>query len=190
MSIRRLDRGELDASRRELNALRASLTGTVAEVRAVLADLSLELLTQYGLETALRNHVERFSEVTGINVGLRYGVKRKLGADVTLLMYRLAQEALANIRKHSRASSATIQMKVSRGDLSMLVSDNGRGFDPTAVLQKRYAGEKLGLRSMRERVELAGGKFTIESSPGSGTSLTFSCPISTANLITRRKRKS
>ncbi|MEO8286751.1 MAG: PAS domain S-box protein [Chloroflexota bacterium] len=189
-SIRRLDRGELDASRRELNALRASLTGTVTEVRAVLADLSLELLTQYGLETALRNHVERFSEVTGIEVDLRYQVKRKLGADVTLLMYRLAQEALANIRKHSRANSATIQMNVSRGDLSMLVSDNGRGFDPKAVLQKRYAGEKLGLRSMRERVELAGGKFTIESSPESGTILTFSCPLSTPSPVTRRRRKS
>jgi signal transduction histidine kinase len=174
------------AGRSELDSLRASLSSTVSEVRAVLADLSLELLTQYGLETALRNHIERFSEVTGIEVGLRYVVRRKLGADVELLMYRLAQEALANIRKHSRAELAWIQVRVTRGDLHLVIRDNGRGFDPQAVLQKRYAGEKLGLRSMRERIELAGGQFSISSVPGEGTVLEFTCPLP---LVRAAKRK-
>jgi two-component system sensor histidine kinase UhpB len=176
-SIRRFDRSDLKAGRSELDALRASLSSTVSEVRAVLADLSLELLTQYGLETALRNHMERFSEVTGIEVAISYVVRRKLGADVELLMYRLAQEALANIRKHSRAESAMIQLRVIQGDLHLIIRDNGRGFDPQAVLQKKYAGEKLGLRSMRERIELAGGKFDISSAPGEGTVLEFTCPL-------------
>jgi len=143
----------------------------------VLADLSLELLTQYGLRIALRNHIERFSEVTGIQVDLNYVVRRKLGADVVLLMYRLAQEALANIRKHSRADRASVTLRVRHGVLQMTIKDNGRGFDPQAVLQMRYAGEKLGLRSMRERVELAGGMFDINSAPGQGTILGFSCPL-------------
>jgi two-component system sensor histidine kinase UhpB len=176
-SMRRLDRGEYDAGRQELATLRASLSNTVSEVRAVLADLSLELLTQYGLRIALRNHIERFSEVTGIQVDLNYVVRRKLGADVVLLMYRLAQEALANIRKHSRAERASVTLRVSHGVLHMTIKDNGRGFDPQAVLQMRYAGEKLGLRSMRERIELAGGLFDIKSAPGQGTTLDFSCPL-------------
>ncbi len=129
-SMRRFDRGEQDAGRRELETLRTSLSSTVAEVRAVLADLSLELLTQYGLRIALRNHVERFSEVTGIQVDLNYVVRRKLGADVVLLMYRLAQEALANIRKHSRAEKALVYLRVSHGVLNMTITDNGRGFRP------------------------------------------------------------
>jgi PAS domain S-box-containing protein len=176
-SMRRLDRGEQEAGRRELEILRASLSNTVTEVRAVLADLSLELLTQYGLQTALRNHIERFSEVTGIHVDFSYVVRRKLAPDVMLLMYRLAQEALANIRKHSRAEMASVRLRVSQGELHLIISDNGRGFDPQAVLQRRYAGEKLGLRSMRERIELAGGRFDIRSAPGDGTVLDFSCPL-------------
>jgi PAS domain S-box-containing protein len=176
-SMRRLDRGELEAGRRELDSLRAHLASTVSEVRSVLADLSLELLTHYGLKAALSNHVERFTEVTGIEVVLRYAVRRRLSSDVTLLMYRLAQEALANIRKHSRATSATLYMRIKQGNLLLTIGDNGRGFDPAAVLQMRYAGEKLGLRSMRERVELAGGTFAIHSTPGQGTLIEFSCPL-------------
>jgi PAS domain S-box-containing protein len=180
-SIRRLDRGELAAGRHELDTLRANLSSTVAEVRAVLADLSLELLTQYGLRTALRNHIERFNEVTGIHVELHYSLRRKLDADVILLTYRLIQEALANIRKHSRAERAEVHLRVRHGVLRLTIKDDGRGFDPQAVLQKRYAGEKLGLRSMKERVELAGGKFEIDSSPESGTVLDFYCPLPDAN---------
>jgi signal transduction histidine kinase len=129
------------------------------------------------LRNALRNHIERFSEVTGIQVDLNYVVRRKLGADVVLLMYRLAQEALANIRKHSRAEKSSVHVRVSHGALNMTIADNGRGFDPQAVLQMRYAGEKLGLRSMRQRIELAGGTFDIKSAPGRGTTLDFSCPL-------------
>jgi signal transduction histidine kinase len=180
-SMRRLDRGEFEAGRRELDSLRVHLSSTVSEVRYVLADLGLELLTHYGLKAALSNHVERFSEVTGIEVVMRYTVRRRLSPDVTLLMYRLAQEALANIRKHSRATSAMLHMRMKQGNLLLMIEDNGRGFDPKAVLQMRYAGEKLGLRSMRERVELAGGTFSIKSAPGQGTLLEFSCPLSSTD---------
>jgi two-component system, NarL family, sensor histidine kinase UhpB len=178
-AMRRLDRGETEGSRKELALLRSSLSNTVSEVRAVLADLSLELLTQYGLEIALGNHVERFSEVTGIELALHYNVRRRLSGDVKLLMYRLAQEGLANIRKHSRATKASVRLYVRGGYLHMVLTDNGRGFDPDAVLKMRYAGEKLGLRSIRERIELAGGMFEIHSMPGKGTRLDFHYPLVT-----------
>lgn len=176
-ALRRLERGEQELAEQELRFLRAGLTGTVGEVRAILADLSLEILSSYGLVFALKTHVERFSELTGVKVKMRNSVRHRLPAEIELLIYRLAQEALANIRKHADAGKATVTLNIKGQVLYLTISDDGRGFDLDAALQQREDGQKLGLRSMRQRVQAAGGNLETTSHPGKGTTLRFSCPV-------------
>jgi signal transduction histidine kinase len=146
-------------------------------VRAVLSDLSLEVLTSYGLISAIRDNIDRFSEMTGIVVALQDNLEDRLPAYIELLMYRLAQEGLANIRKHSGATQVDILFSLGSDRLTMIISDNGRGFDASKPLPRPRAGEKIGLHSMLQRIRDAQGDMTVVSAPGQGTTLTFWCPV-------------
>ena len=178
-SLRRQDRGEAELARRELSSLRGTLTNMVAELRTVLSDLSLEILSNYGLEAAIRAYAERFPDIEGINLTLRNSLQVRLPYSIELLLYRLAQETLANVRKHSQATEVMITLEDRENRLYMAISDNGRGFDVSEALahSQLQAGYRLGLRSMRQRIEEAQGGLTIESHPGEGTTLEFWCPL-------------
>jgi PAS domain S-box-containing protein len=182
-AIRRLDSGELEVAHRELRYLRTSLSGTVSELRSVLADLSVENLTTHGLVFALHSNVERFSEVTGIRVVVDDNIEGRLPGDIELLLYRLVQEALANVRKHSEAQRVLVRIEQVDGNVVLTVRDDGRGFNPEEVLARHRDGEHLGLASMRERVQAIGGSLSIVSAPEQGTTLTFRCPLPGPDLI-------
>lgn len=175
-AMRRGERGEADQSLRELVNLRVTLASTVGEVRSVLADLSLDLLQQQGLVPALSDHAHRFSELTGIEVHLDQDIQERLPEHIELMAYRLAQEALSNVRKHANASKVEIKMKAEANCLIMSIADNGKGFDANAEQIDSLPGERLGLRSMRERVHNARGDFTLDTGTGEGTTLTFKVP--------------
>lgn len=177
-SARRQQLGQLEGASHELQELRTTLTDTVSEVRAVLADLSMETLTSYGLSSALRDHAQRFAEVTGIAVEIESTLGGRLPNQIELLMYRLAQEALANVRKHADAHNVSIRLKIADERLLMAVADDGKGFElKEARAIRGGAGERLGLRSMQERVRHAQGGLAIKSAPGQGTTLEFWCPL-------------
>jgi signal transduction histidine kinase len=180
-AVRRLDRGEQDVARRELQHLRETLADTVGELRAVLADLSQDVLTAHGLVPALRKQLERFSDITGIRARLESDLVGRLPAEYETLIYRLAQESLSNIRKHSSAYNVVFSLTEREGTLHFQVRDDGVGFDIDEVeheLLHSHEGEKLGLRSMRERARGMGGDLRIFSSPGKGTALQLTCSIS------------
>lgn len=179
---RRLERGEYEQSERELELLRASLTGTVGEVRAVLKDLSLEILNNYGLEQALLGHIEYFSDVTGIKVNLDCTVSGRLPADSELLLYRLTQEAMANVRKHAEAQNISILVRLAGETVYLTVQDDGKGFNVDEALQRHESGQKIGLHSMLERVSAIGGTLEIVSQPGEGTTLRFGSPLVRASI--------
>ena len=101
------------------------------------------------------------------------GTERPLGAEVEAALLRVAQEALANVRKHAAASQVTLTLSY-LDDLVMLdVADDGVGFDPATT---RAAGGGLGLRAMQERATQLGGHLTIESAPGEGTTIAVELP--------------
>jgi two-component system, NarL family, sensor histidine kinase UhpB len=162
-----------------LQETRIGMVGIVNELRAVMADLSLDMLTHGGVASALRDHIGRFSDLTGISVTLHIGWDKgeRLAPQIELLLYRLAQEALTNIRKHSYASQAEIRLRCVNDDVEMEIRDNGRGFNVEEALSRHRAGTGIGLRSMRQRITDAHGTLRIESSPGQGTSLLFRCPL-------------
>src|SRR5262249_36932585 len=96
-----------------------------------------------------------------------------LNEELALCLYRVAQESLRNIAKHSKANRVTMRLIGRAARLNLVIEDTGHGFDPAAVAKKGT----LGLVSMQERVRQVGGTFEIQSAPGKGTRLTVSVPV-------------
>lgn len=176
-TLKRHERGQHREAATELEYMREMLVGIVDEVRDILSVLSLDMLNTYGLASALHDHAARFAEVTGIKTHLTCDVPSPLPTYIELLMYRLVQESLANVRKHSDATDVEVRLVTDNGNIVMTVTDNGKGFNVEEAMQKERAGEKIGLHSMSQRLREARGEMHIESEPGKGTTITFVCPL-------------
>jgi signal transduction histidine kinase len=144
----------------------------IEELRALISELRPATLDQLGLRAAVEDLAERVVGGAGIELSIDLSIEaERLGFELETAVYRLVQEALTNVVKHSGASSATLRLTERDGRLDVLVSDDGCGFDPDA--ERRG----FGLTGMRERAELAGGQLQIESKPGSGTRMKASIPF-------------
>lgn len=148
---------------------RALLADTIAGIRDVCADLRPATLDYAGLGHALREYAERVSRRTGVGVKISgENLPAGLNAEAELMLFRIAQEALTNCAKHARASAIEVELSYRNPHTVLTIADNGAGFDPKALGQSGHR-PGLGLLTMRERVEFAGGKFRLESAPGKGT---------------------
>ncbi len=151
-----------------------SLAEKVSRISHQLHSSELEYL---GLAIAVQSHCREFSEKYKIPVECTCeGIPENLDSLLALSLLRIVQEALYNAGKYSKATSIQVALEVSRTDLSLLVSDDGVGFD----LDEAKLAAGLGLISMRERVHLAGGEFKIESQPGEGTCIMARIPLDDA----------
>ena len=145
---------------------------TAEQVRDIMCNLRPPVLDDYGLVAALNWYAEQFARRTNIEV-LVAGEEPvpRLEARIENTLFRIAQEALTNVAKHAQATKVMVTIEVEDKTLSMVVTDDGIGFDP-AHLPDSDAGRRFGLLTMKERTEAVHGDFHIESSPGSGTRLT------------------
>jgi PAS domain S-box-containing protein len=151
--------------KRRLEEIRMLTRGALAEMRTLLVELRPNALVEVPLPTLLRQLTEALSGRARINIQLSAEGERKLPADVQISLYRIAQEALNNVFKHSRASEAIVTLRM--GDsVRLTVADNGSGFDPSTV-----TADHLGVKIMRERAETIGAKLSIYSEPGEGTQI-------------------
>lgn len=152
------------------------LDRAISEIRRVSQDLMPSEL-ELGLEPALRALCREFKERSKIQMTLRTELGQAgLAAEPALALFRIAQEALNNIGKHSRASRMSLILTRSGKELVLSVSDNGIGFTPGR--DRRTARRGIGLGNMRERAESVGGFFELQSAPGSGTMLRAHIPLS------------
>jgi two-component system, NarL family, sensor histidine kinase UhpB len=161
--------GELRAVLEDSRLLTKEISRTV---RNLMVELRPTQLEEYGLAAALRSHAEQFAQRTGIAVAVHCdpGLPR-LAAKKEIALFRITQEALNNVSKHAVATRVTVAQRRSGTSVLLSVEDDGRGFLPRADAQ-RPAGTGWGLAIMRERAELVGGSFTLESLPGQGTTVT------------------
>jgi PAS domain S-box-containing protein len=163
---RRIDGG---AERRALEQLTASVSAAIARLRRLLVDLRPPRLDREGLAPALRALLDRLRAETGVDATFEDRTLHEIPSDTRTVLYRIAQEALANVRKHAEALEARVTMAERDGGILLRVRDDGRGFDPERAAEEQPG--HLGLVSMRERAELVGGKFRITSTPGAGTTV-------------------
>ena len=162
--LQALDKPEIAARLEDSNAL---LRDTVDAIRNVMAELRPHTLDEYGLPAALRSLAAGFSQRTGIQVSFE-GDPARTGfpKTVDLAMFRIVQEALNNIAKHSSADCVEIAISRRNGHATLSVRDNGVGFDPTKVESSEGSG--WGLRIMRERAESVGARFSLKAKPNRG----------------------
>ena len=134
------------------------------------------ILDVLGLEAALKEECLGFSAQLGVPAHFESeGVPAPLPEDVSLCLYRVAQESLRNIAKHASATSVRVVLLGGEGGLTLRIEDTGNGFDLNEV--KGKGG--LGLISMEERARLVNGKLTIKSQPGKGTTVEVFVPLKT-----------
>lgn len=156
---------------------------SVATVHRFARELRPALLDDLGLVPALMAFMKEFGKRTGIQIrftSLAAGKIEQLNNIKRTVLYRVAQEALTNVTKHAKASQAKVSIQVVADAICMTVGDNGRSFDVNhAFCVKRRRG--LGILGMRERVEMVGGIFSIESTPGKGTTVRVQIPLQNGN---------
>ncbi len=149
---------------------------SVEVVHRFARDLRPTLLDDLGLIPALKSYFEDFMAQSGIRVFLvAYAGLEKLRSETRTVLYRVAQEALMNAGKHSRASEVRVRFYEEGKAVRLEIDDNGCGFEVEGARMGR-GSKRLGLLGMRERVEMVGGSFSVESAPGKGTAVRIRIP--------------
>ncbi|MCJ7660869.1 MAG: histidine kinase [Anaerolineales bacterium] len=150
--------------RRNLVKLRQLVRGALGEMRTMLFELRPAALEAADLSTLLGHLSDALTGRTRIPVEVDVGGAAALPKDVRVALYRITQEAFNNIAKHSEATRVEVKLRSDPGQVNLIISDNGRGFDPEMVPE-----DKLGLRIMQERAEEVGAVLDVHSEHGQGT---------------------
>jgi two-component system, NarL family, sensor histidine kinase DegS len=166
---------DVDATqaREELTNLKASAMGTFQKVRNFIFELRPMMLDDLGLVPTVRRYADAFKEQTGLDINVTVtGNERRLEPYVEVMLFRAIQELLGNTARHAQATMVKIMLDLGQERVRVSVDDNGKGFDPEVLQQ----GNNLGLRLIRERAEMLGGNFEVDSTVGKGTRVSFAVP--------------
>ena len=159
----------------ELNSLKTSAMGTFQKVRNFIFELRPMMLDDLGLVPTVRRYSDAFKEQTSLDVNVTVtGNEKRLESYLEVMLFRAIQELLGNAARHSQASNVKVMLDVGDERVRVSVEDNGKGFDPETVQQ----GNSLGLKLIRERAEMLGGTFELDSAVGRGARITFAVPAS------------
>jgi two-component system sensor histidine kinase DegS len=178
-----LDR-DIEKARKQIGELKQLVKSSLQEIRRIIFDLRPMSLDDLGLVPTLQRYVSTFIEETGIDVALEVYDLDENAVDkvVEVAVFRIVQEALNNIKKHSKATKVHIKMYVKDGFLIARIADNGIGFDKEKVEGQKRADIHeggFGIYGMKQRAELLKGKLTVQSQEGKGTTVSLQIPINT-----------
>lgn len=160
------------AQKEQVGRLQQAVQQTTDRLRHLLFELRPAALDEGGLPAALREYLEVMKTEGGIEIGLEASIESKPASDTEVIAYRIAQEALTNVRKHARARRVACAVSTEDGGILTRVTDDGVGF---AAPNGSVPGH-LGLVAMRERAEMAGGWLRVTSAAGTGTTVEFWIP--------------
>ncbi len=165
-----------ESLQRTMADLRVLTAETLEGVRRMALELRPTMLDDLGLVAAVEAFGRQFAARTGIPVDVRMSRRpERLPPEVELVAFRVIQEALSNVARHSGANRAEVRLGASASLLSVSVADDGQGFEPETALDSRQ--RSLGLFGMRERAGLVGGRLSLDSAPGRGTRVRLEIPI-------------
>jgi signal transduction histidine kinase len=176
MRLQMLEREvESDDALKAIDGIKDTVQLAIDRLRHLLFELRPPVLDREGLAPALEIYLERMASETGIAVELVDQTVKEPPAELRAIAFRIAQEALSNIRKHANATRVVVTLSGTDRGLTVRIADDGEGFERSRA-DVPEAGH-LGLSTMRERAELAGGSFVIETAPGAGTTVEFRLPF-------------
>ena len=158
----------------ELGNLKTAAMGTFQKVRNFIFELRPMMLDDLGLAPTIRKYVEAFKEQTGLDVSLNVtGTERRLESYIEVMLFRAIQELLGNAARHSQATLIKVQVDMGTKSVRVSVDDNGKGFDTDSLKD----AASLGLKLIRDRSEMLGGKFEMDSTVSKGTRISFMVPV-------------
>lgn len=157
-------------AKEELGNLKTAAMGTFQKVRNFIFELRPMMLDDLGLVPTLRKYADAFKEQSGMDISVTVsGAERRLEPYLEVMIFRAVQELLGNAARHSQATLVKVHLDLGVDFIRISVDDNGRGFDPESLKDSN----SLGLKLIRERSEMLGGKFEIDSAVGSGAKISF-----------------
>jgi len=157
----------------------------LTQVRSLALDLRPSLLDDLGLVPALRWYVNRQAERNGWILSLSLErITERIPAPIEVSCFRVVQEALTNIAKYAKAKTVDLTLCRQEQDITLIIQDDGVGFDVMLAKQRALGGQSIGLLGLEERVRLAGGSFSISSVPSEGTRLELCFPLTEQQLTT------
>ncbi len=168
----------------QIEELRGLVSSAIDQVRRLALNLRPPTLDQLGLWAALRSLVATFTESTHVDVKLDLPREQAhFSPERTIAIYRVVQEALTNIAKHSNAKHVTVEAQTDDRELRVTIRDDGKGFTSSTVLnparRDATSGAGIGLFGMEERARLAGGTLRVQSAPGRGSVVELRVPVET-----------
>jgi signal transduction histidine kinase len=176
-ALAKADEASSPARAGRLRELQGIADDVIRGVRRFSRDLRPSTLDDLGLVPTLEGLATTVTEQDGIPTSLRVvGERRRLAAEVELALFRIAQEALNNVKKHAEATQVTINVEFTPGAVTMTVQDNGKGFIIATPTEDLVASGHMGLIGMHERAHLLGGTLVIESHPNVGTEVVVTVP--------------
>ncbi|NMG74679.1 CHASE3 domain-containing protein [Aromatoleum diolicum] len=171
--VRKLEPAALAPHRERFERLLKTLDSGIALKRRIIDDLRPPLLQDLGLVAALRTLGEDFAKSSGVRVTLELpDTDLELPPESSLALFRIAQEALTNIRRHAQAHNVKLGLQLAPERMILRVEDDGVGFDASRTPQRQH-----GLAGMRHRVQMFFGEFAIDSRPGAGTRIRATLPL-------------
>ncbi len=165
-----------------LNDVREQAVKALEGLRATAQGLRPRIIDDLGLVAALEWIAEELERDQKVHISVHTkGMDRKLSSETQILLFRIAQEALNNIRKHAHAANVSIKLEEGEDEVVMTVTDDGQGFKAPDKIEGMVSAGRLGLMGMHERARLLNGTLRIRSSPGKGTEVTVRLPWPAVN---------
>lgn len=164
-----LSSGKTDVADENVEQIGALLREAMSDMRLLTFELRPSTLEEEGLVGALQDRLEAVEQRSGLQTALEVEGKGRLPLSVEADVYRIAQEALNNVVKHAQAAHVSVQVRFSEGQFSMVIEDDGKGFD----LESAERSGGMGLRSMRERARQIAAELTFKTEPGKGTTVSI-----------------
>jgi signal transduction histidine kinase len=184
LQLEMMERDAPVSLRHRLAEARELTAHTAVELRRIVAALSPSVLDRLGVATAIRQLAARFQRQHSANLRLRLSPGAAPPGPISEVVYRVAQESLHNIAKHSSATRVNLSLQASDKHLRLCVRDNGAGFNVDKAWSKPAS---FGLSGMRERAGLLGGSLAVRTAPGKGTQIILDLPISAAPVDSNAK---
>jgi signal transduction histidine kinase len=175
LSRRRMARGDLAGGHELLVSMEDDIRQEVAALRQVMMELRPPALDEWGLPAALTDYATAFQRQAGVACTVKADLPVRLTPAQETVLYRIAQEALANVAKHARARHAWVTLDAAGDQVQLQVRDDGTGFVTTRSVDPlggQLGLNHFGLASMRQQIEMAGGTWQLHSRPGHGTTIT------------------
>lgn len=167
--------GSVENALKEIQSVRETIRMSLYEVRRIIFDLRPMVLDDLGLIPTLKKYVSTISEYHDTKIEfIPVSKEKRLHPKYEVAFFRLVQESVQNAIKHAKATLITVKLELGLNHLSLIVKDNGKGFDPCEIKDKSF-----GLIGMRERVEMLDGKMTIDSEKEKGTTIFITVPSNT-----------